>query len=171
MVKVAIQAKSASKIVLGFMVLLCSVQAVRADECNPWQDLAPQNSVQCADQYSYYSTQSQCHNTSNYCANGRSVVAQRTASSMPVKGTYVAKANLALRAVGRTTLPPTRLTSFVEESGKAEDIYGHEGEVNNDRYASIETGFHGQTAAGLTTGQHYSVPQVSTFPTMAHIAN
>ncbi len=49
------------------------------------------------------------------------------ATSAPIRGTMIAPGNLALRQMGKSTLPPTRLEGFVKASGKNDDIYGDEG--------------------------------------------
>lgn len=46
------------------------------------------------------------------------------ASSAPIKGTMIAPGNLALRQMGKHTLPPTRLEGFVRNSGLNDAIYG-----------------------------------------------
>lgn len=46
-------------------------------------------------------------------------------SSCPTKGSYAAPGNFALRQMGKKTLPPTRLNSFVRQGGEA--VFGDEG--------------------------------------------
>lgn len=46
-------------------------------------------------------------------------------SGSPLKGGYAAPGNFALRQMGRNTLPPTRLNSFVRQGGEA--VFGDEG--------------------------------------------
>ncbi len=87
----------------------------------------------------------------------------RTVTGMPVGRTYVAKANLALQAVHRNTLPPTRLDSFIRTSGMNPAIYGKDGDIKNVDYAPISSGFDGITAAGLTTGHPSDAPNVYDF--------
>ncbi len=46
-------------------------------------------------------------------------------SSSPLKGGYAAPGNFALRQLGKNSLPPTRLNSFVRQGGEA--VFGDEG--------------------------------------------
>lgn len=84
-------------------------------------------------------------------------------TSVPYVGTKLAPGNLALNGMHRTTLPPTRLTSFVLDSGKRDDIYGMEGRVDNTIYAPISSGFSQETSEGLTTGHTMVEPGLWSF--------
>ena len=57
----------------------------------------------------------------------QSIGLPQAASSCPMPGGGSAPGNLALKQMGKKTLPPTRLESFVKNSGKSEAIYGDEG--------------------------------------------
>lgn len=65
-------------------------------------------------------------------------------------------------AGGRGGLPSTSLDSFVRNAGgQAEIIYGDEGTTDIPplfHFDTINSGIHGQEAAGLTTGHHSSLP-------------
>jgi hypothetical protein len=82
------------------------------------------------------------------------------ATSAPFRGSYRAPGNFTLQWQGRfgQNLPPTRLDSFVKESGYADDIYGDEGTegpppLNNFKY--IESGI---KSDGLTTDHRSQLP-------------
>lgn len=82
------------------------------------------------------------------------------ATSAPMRGSYRAPGNFTLKWQTRfgQNLPPTRLDSFVKESGYADDIYGDEGTdgpppLNNFRY--IESGI---KSDGLTTDHRSQLP-------------
>lgn len=70
-----------------------------------------------------------------------------------------------LGPVGFNGLPPTRLDSFVLNAGASADlIYGDEGTDGPPPYSEftkmhrIESGIHGDTAAGLSTGHRANLP-------------
>ncbi|MBX9723131.1 MAG: hypothetical protein K2X81_17140 [Candidatus Obscuribacterales bacterium] len=81
-------------------------------------------------------------------------------TSAPFAGTNIAPGNMALRQVGRVTLPPTQLTSFVKDSGMNDAIYGDEGTDDKppvDNFTEehrIEAGM--GMNVGLTTGHKCS---------------
>jgi hypothetical protein len=156
-------AKLVGKAVFGFFILMHSVAAVQADvETNPWPDFSPVAQKQFVQQvggdpYSYHAP----------WVNPAAQSLPHTASSMPAPRTYVAPANISLRALGRNTLPQTRLESFVKASGMREDIYGMDGQTRNKNYSPVASGFYGETAEGLTTGHQSDAPSVYEFPTMA----
>jgi hypothetical protein len=144
---------------VSMIALLGQSQAAQAVEVNAWADCTPQT---CA-------TTAQVDNYNYYAQNTRRPQLAQTSSSMPYGRSKVAPANLALRAVGKNVLPPTRLTSFIAESGMDDDIYGHEGDIKNTSYSPISSGFDPQTDAGLTTGHPSDAPSVYAFPTLAPI--
>jgi hypothetical protein len=85
------------------------------------------------------------------------------ATSAPIRGTYQAPGNLALKKQGLQSLPPTRLDSFVKESGKSEAIYGDEGcpFYGFSEEHRIEKGI---KSDGLTTGQKSDAPSAWDYP-------
>ncbi len=89
------------------------------------------------------------------------------ATGAPIPGTFIAPANLALRQQGLTKLPPTRLDSFVFESGYNDHIYGDEGEWDKPPYDCftqehrIERGIWSE---GLTTGHKSDAPEAWDYP-------
>lgn len=145
------------------LVSIFQIQLAQASELNPWADFNPQtgNLVSVA-QVDYADSDEQ----PLVYQNARPQLAPST-SSMPIPHSYVAPTNLALKALGRSVLPQTRLTSFIKESGMRDDIYGHDGDVKNKVYSPIGSGFYGGTAEGLTTGHQSDAPSVYYFPTMA----
>lgn len=88
-------------------------------------------------------------------------------TSAPFQGTYAAPGNFALRQIGRGTLPPTRLESFVRMSGMSDAIYGDEGAdglppyFGFDQSHRIERGLGG---TGLTTGHKSDAPEAWGYP-------
>lgn len=89
-------------------------------------------------------------------------------SSAPYQGTYTAPGNLALMQMRRSTLPPTRLSSFVRDSGMNDAIYGDEGACGLPPYFGfhdghrIERGLSG--SGGLTTGHRSDAPSAWGYP-------
>ncbi|MBX9685074.1 MAG: hypothetical protein K2X27_00155, partial [Candidatus Obscuribacterales bacterium] len=147
--------KLSSAIASIFLSLIFQGAANAAD--SPWADFSVASNVvvQAVDQYAYYQDASYKPNLSP------------SVSSMPAPNSYYAPSNLALRAVKRNTLPPTKLDSFVTQSGKRDDIYGMEGRIENTKYSPIGSGFDPVTADGLTTGQESNAPSVYYFHPMA----
>lgn len=139
-----------AKQMVGLVLLLVGLavpQSVGAEEeVNPWSDFAVTAVV------------SGSAPTPVATRVNRQPALARTTSSMPAPRTHYAPTNMALKAVGRNYLPPTRLTSFIAESGEAEDIYGHEGDVKNEKYSPIASGFDLGTQEGLTTGHQSDAP-------------
>lgn len=89
------------------------------------------------------------------------------ASSAPFAGTYTAPANMALKNMGRNTLPPTRLESFVRNSGFNDAIYGDEGENGLPPYFGFGEGHRierGINAPELTTGHKIDAPSAWGYP-------
>jgi hypothetical protein len=90
------------------------------------------------------------------------------ATGAPFAGTFAAPANMALRQIGRGTLPPTRLTSFIQDSGMSEAIYGDEGTDGPppfegfDESHRIERGM--VTSGELTTGHKSDAPSAWGYP-------
>jgi hypothetical protein len=85
-------------------------------------------------------------------------------TSAPFQGTFVAPANFALRQVGRLTLPPTQLDSFVQNSGYNPMIYGDEGTDGPppfDNFLYINDGIN---SSGLTTGHPSGAPSAWGYP-------
>jgi hypothetical protein len=90
-------------------------------------------------------------------------------SSAPFQGTVFAPGNLALATQRGYALPPTRLTSFVKESGHADGIYGDEGESDHpplDNFDAIESGINKRSVYGidLSTGHHSDLPAAWQYP-------
>jgi len=90
-------------------------------------------------------------------------------SSMPFQGTVLAPGNLALATQHGYALPPTRLTSFVKESGHADGIYGDEGDSDRpplDNFDAIDSGINKQAVCGidLSTGHHDDLPAAWQYP-------
>lgn len=81
----------------------------------------------------------------------------QTVSGMPFARTFIAPGNLALQQMGAKKLPPTRLDSFVAESGFDDSIYGDEGTdgpppyLNFETYNRINAGIYADRDLGLTT--------------------
>lgn len=89
------------------------------------------------------------------------------ATGAPFMGTYTAPANMALRAMGRRTLPPTRLESFVQNSGKSEAIYGDEGVFGLPPFFGFHPGHYINTGINmpeLTTGHKSDAPSAWGYP-------
>lgn len=89
------------------------------------------------------------------------------ASSAPFAGTYTAPGNFALKQMGRNTLPPTRLESFVRNSGYNDAIYGDEGEDGLPPYFGFDGGHtieSGMNAPELTTGHKSDAPSAWGYP-------
>ena len=89
------------------------------------------------------------------------------ASSAPFAGTYTAPGNFALKNMGRNTLPPTRLESFVRNSGMNDAIYGDEGENGLPPYFGFSEGHRierGINAPELTTGHKSDAPSAWGYP-------
>lgn len=111
-------------------------------------------------------TGKQCANTSGYAmaTNKQAMASAKTVSSMPFAGSYIAPGNLALQQMGATKLPPTRLDSFVAESGFNDHIYGDEGTDGPPPYESfekwnrIDAGIYADRDLGLTTNHGSVLP-------------
>lgn len=88
------------------------------------------------------------------------------ASSAPIKGTMFAPGNLALRQMGKMTLPPTRLEGFVKASGKNDAIYGGEGEYlpKFESFTEEHRIGTGITSPYLTTGHKSALPSSWDYP-------
>lgn len=88
------------------------------------------------------------------------------ASSAPVRGTMFAPGNLALRQMGKSTLPPTRLEGFVHNSGNSENIYGDEGVYLPpfDSFTADHRIEAGINSPDLTTGHKSNAPSAWDFP-------
>jgi hypothetical protein len=83
----------------------------------------------------------------------------QTATGMPIPGTYIAPANLALQTQGAgPVLPITNLDSFVAQSGYNDMIYGDESTDGPPPYDSFETIGSGISSGGLTTGHQSDCP-------------
>ncbi|HEY9791886.1 MAG TPA: hypothetical protein V6D22_15885 [Candidatus Obscuribacterales bacterium] len=83
----------------------------------------------------------------------------QTASGMPIPGTFIAPANLALQTQGAApVLPITNLDSFVAQSGYNDMIYGDEGTDGPPPYDSFETIGSGISSGALTTGHQSDCP-------------
>lgn len=111
-------------------------------------------------------TGKQCANASGYASKtGKQDAAKaKTVSSMPYVSSFVAPGNIALQQMGATVLPPTRLDSFVAESGYNDHIYGDEGTDGPPPYCCfekwnrIDAGIYGDRDAGLTTNHGSVLP-------------
>ena len=79
------------------------------------------------------------------------------ATSAPFQGTYAAPGNFALRQQGRSTLPPTELTSIIRDSGMSFSTYGDEG-TNGPPPLSDFTTIDGGLSGGMTTGHPSDAP-------------
>lgn len=96
-------------------------------------------------------------------------VTSQTATGMPIKGTFIAPANLALRNQGMFVLPVTNLDSFVAQSGYDDLIYGDEGVDDIPPYFEfteehrIERGIE-RSNPGLTTGHPSDAPDAWGWP-------
>lgn len=94
------------------------------------------------------------------------IYGNQTSSSAPLKGTYNAPGNLALRQLGRNSLPPTRLTGFVKDGGNA--VFGDEGELlppflKFEPKHRIERAIE-KRSPDLTTNHRISTPSAWDFP-------
>lgn len=100
---------------------------------------------------------------------GNSLKLSPSASSSPQPGGGSAPGNIALKQQGKSTLPPTRLESFVKNSGMSDAIYGDEMDPQTmvskyfsfDQSHRIETGMN---APDLTTNHRISGPSAWDFP-------
>ena len=153
--------KVAGTLIASLALSLLNQAMVMAETESPWADWAPEARVQV----SYATAVPVSYQRSSAVTRTQGLALSRTVSGMPAAGTHHAPSSLALRAVGKSHLPPTRLESFVANSGNAEAIYGMEDNVKNVCYMPIESGFDEATQEGLTTGQQSNAPAVSTFPT------
>lgn len=70
--------------------------------------------------------QTACTNTQGYASQNGALL-QGTTTGVPLVGSNTAPGNLSLRNMGKRTLPPTRMESFVRGSSNAEASYGDEG--------------------------------------------
>lgn len=89
------------------------------------------------------------------------------ATGAPFMGGFTAPANLALQAMGRKTLPPTRLESFVRNSGMNDAIYGDEGEMGLPPYFGFDPSHYINTGINmpeLTTGHKSDAPSAWGYP-------
>lgn len=89
------------------------------------------------------------------------------ASSAPFAGTFTAPGNFALKNMGRSTLPPTRLESFVRNSGMNDAIYGDEGESGLPPYFGFGEGHRierGINSPELSTGHKSDAPSAWGYP-------
>jgi hypothetical protein len=85
------------------------------------------------------------------------------ANGAPILGSFAAPANLALRQIGMKSLPPTKLDSFVAQSGYNDMIYGDEGEYGPppyDDFSTINSGIY----SNLTTGHPSDAPSAWGYP-------
>ncbi len=85
------------------------------------------------------------------------------ATGAPFVGTYTAPANMALKAQGRNTLPPTRLSSFVKTSGMNDHAFGDEGTNGLPPYSSFSTLDCG-VSSQCTTGHQSDCPSAWGYP-------
>ncbi|HEY9788753.1 MAG TPA: hypothetical protein V6D22_00045 [Candidatus Obscuribacterales bacterium] len=104
-------------------------------------------------------------------APNASPFSSQSATGMPIPGTYIAPANLALQTqfgmFGNPILPKTNLDSFVAQSGYNDLIYGDEG-IDDippyfvfDESHRIERGIH---SADLSTGHRSDAPEAWGWP-------
>lgn len=88
-------------------------------------------------------------------------------TSAPFVGTFTAPGNMALKQIGRKTLPPTRLESFVRNSGFNDRIYGDEGEDGLPPYFGFDSSHRierGINMPELTTGHKSDAPSAWGYP-------
>jgi hypothetical protein len=85
--------------------------------------------------------------------------ASGAASSAPITGSYRAPGNIQLQNEGKTSLPPTRLDSFVAASGYNDKIYGDESQQGME-YMPPYTDFQTIQSGGVsaTTGHPSDAP-------------
>ena len=98
-------------------------------------------------------------------------VSSQAATGMPIPGTYIAPANLALQTqygmFGNPVLPVTNLDSFVAQSGYNDLIYGDEGVDDIPPYFTFDESHRierGINQAGLTTGHASDTPEAWGWP-------
>lgn len=90
----------------------------------------------------------------------------QASSSSPMAGGGSAPGNLALKQLGKKSLPPTRLESFVQNSGRNPNIYGDEGVLLPPLFTfqqsnRIESGMN---MPDLTTKHRMNGPSAWDFP-------
>lgn len=98
-------------------------------------------------------------------------ISSRTATGVPIAGTYIAPTNLALRNEGKFLLPRTNLDSFVKQAdwaGVADQIYGGDTEELPYYFSfteehRIERGIE-RTNPELTTGHPSDAPSAWGWP-------
>jgi hypothetical protein len=87
-------------------------------------------------------------------------------SGAPLRGGSAAPGNFALRQLGRNTLPPTRLNSFVNQGRDA--VFGDEGRDGLPPYFSFTEEHRIERAMEhnpeLTTNHHFGSPSAWDFP-------
>lgn len=89
------------------------------------------------------------------------------ATGAPIPGTFRAPGNLALKSQGLKDLPPTRLDSFVRNSGYNDRIYGDEGTEGPPPYFGFDSGSRierGIFSGGLSTGHRSDAPSAWGWP-------
>lgn len=90
----------------------------------------------------------------------------QASSSSPMSGGGSAPGNIALKQLGKKSLPPTRLEGFVMNSGKNDAIYGGDGVLlpkyfTFQQFNRIESGMN---MPDLTTKHRISGPSAWDFP-------
>lgn len=157
-------AKNTMGLLVFSVVSFLGMQSASAEDIHPWANFAPESSEILVAQATPVAQIAQI--APRYAIGRRTQKAvPKSVSSMPKARTHFAPGNMALNAVGRNFLPPTRLSSFVEDSGECDDIYGHEADLSNKTYSPIESGFDCQSSEGLTTGHPSDVPSVWAYDT------
>ena len=88
------------------------------------------------------------------------------ATAAPFQGTYAAPGSYALRQIGRGTLPPTQLTSLVQDSGMSDAIYGDEGTDGIPPYFGFDESHRiiNGLPGTLTTGHQSDAPSAWGYP-------
>lgn len=134
---------------------------VRSSESeNPWADWEISNDSRIVTASVSKSLSSNSVTAASSAGQSARPHLEKAATSAPYVGSFEAPGNLTLAKNGSKRLPPVRLDSFVEESGRNDRIYGNEGAHYSgfERENRISAGFHGARDAGLTTGHGSFLP-------------